>query len=114
MSEISFKSTINQINVAILEHRQKLDELHTRIGLIRTLGLTIDSVADAQVAEISYMSRNMDVVVSLPNIETLGTFLRELDHMQSKYLNAKLTYSGTIKKDLVNASLKISFKEAEG
>jgi len=96
----------------IKTRKESILTLHEEIGLIDSLQYIVTSFSGAKVVrpeeDLRYYS---PLNVSLPDIETLGAFFRELKHLKSKMPKVELTYSGQVTEDKVLAEVKIRFKE---
>jgi len=107
-----FDAKRQELLTAIETYQGNILETHKRIELIDSLQSIIKIVSGAKVVHLGTFRFYGDpLVVSLPDIETLGTFLRELEHLKSKIPTVELTYSGKIAGDEVLAEVKIAFKD---
>lgn len=93
-------------------HHAIILAFHKEIGLFDALQSIVKLLSGAKTVRIGRYSDTLEV--SLPDIESLGVFFRELEHLKSRMPKVELTYSGKVDGNNVLAEVEIRFKEAEG
>lgn len=78
---------------------------HEKIELVDSLQRIIKIFSGAKAVKLETYSNILEV--SLPDVESLGVFFRELEHLKSEMPKAKLTYSGKVDEDKILAEVRI-------
>jgi len=105
-----FDTKRKELHREIEEHQASILRLNERIDLMYSLQCIIRIFSGAKVVRWKRYTDDSTIEVILPDIETLGAFFRELEHLNSKMPKVALTYSGKIAGDEVLAEVKIQFK----
>jgi len=105
-----FETERNQLIAAVGAYRGNILEAHKKIELLDSLQSIVKYLSGAKVVQMTDLGYR-PLKVSLPDVEVLGTFFRELDHLKSKMPDLRLTYSGEVSQDKVLAEVVIQFKD---
>ena len=111
-AESFFNSTRKEILEEIEKFSRIILDLDERTALIGLLQRIVEIVSGVEAAH-SYTHSYLIFDVKLPDIETLGVFFRELEHLKLRRPNEKLAYSGKIDGDKVLAHVEVRFTEGE-